>query len=149
MAYDVDDLCDKLNALPKSIQRWLRVDRKAVMNAIVQRVLDDFEKADSPQIREGVNTGLDFLRLLNSEGGDNGLWQITMDQIDSDIFNAVCALSDDEQVALLLPWVDDLDGLATDRDSSDWAFVLRQRLTYEWEPVLRDLVRSRASDLEK
>lgn len=149
MAYDVDDLCEKLNALPKNIQRWLRIDREAVMNDLVQRVLNEFEKADSPDMREGINTGLDFLRLLNSEGGDHGLWQLTMDQIDSEIFNAVCALDDDEQVALLLPCVDDLDGLATDRDASDWAFVLRQRLTDEWESVLRDLVRSRASDSEK
>jgi hypothetical protein len=149
MAYDVDDLCDKLNALPKNIQRWLRVDRQAVMDEIVQRVLNEYAKVDSPEIRESVNTGLDFLRLLNSEGGDNGLWQVTMDQIDSDIFSAVCALDADQQVALLLPWVDDLDFLATDSDASEWASVLSQSLTHEWAPVLRNLVMSRASDLEK
>lgn len=144
MPHDVDDLCDKLNALPKNIQRWLRVDRQAVMNRLVQGVLNSFEKTDSPEFREGVNTGLDFLRLLNAERGDNGLWQATMDQIDADIYSAVCALDADQQVALLLPWVDDLDGLATDRDASEWAFVLRQRLTDEWTPVLRDFVMSRA-----
>jgi hypothetical protein len=146
---DKQELRDKLEALPKHIQRWLRVDRNQVQEGVIQTVLSAFEALESPEPREGVNTGLDFLGVLKSEGGDNGLWQMSMDQLDSEIFSAVAALDDDEQVSLLLPWVDDLDGLATDRDAKDWANILRQRLDHEWATVLRNLVLSRVTTISR
>lgn len=109
-------------------------------------VLGQFAMAESPDQREGVVTGLDFLRLLKQEGGDNALWQVGMDQVDSEIYSAVAALADDEQVALLLPWVDDLDGMA-EHDGEEWADILRQQLDHEWGPVLRRLVMDRVSFL--
>ena len=140
---DSDELRERLEALPKHIQRWLRVDRNQVREGVIQTVHEAFRAVESPEMREGVNTGLDFLGVLKSEGGDNGLWQMGMDQLDSEIFSAVAALDDDEQVALLLPWVDDLDGFGTDQDAKDWAMILRQRCDDEWAPVLRSLVMTR------
>ena len=146
---DKQELRDKLEALPKYIQRWIRVDRNQVQEGVIQTVLSAFEAVESPEPREGVNTGLDFLGVLKSEGGDNGLWQMGMDQLDSEIFSAVAALDDDEQVSLLLTWVDDLDGFGTDQDASNWAMILRQRCDDEWAPVLRDLVMDRVTTISR
>lgn len=139
---DADELRERLNALPGHIQRWLRVDRNQVCEGVIQAVLGIFAALPSPDEREGVTIGLDFLRLLKQEGGDNALWQVGMDQLDSEIYSAVAALDDDDQVALLLPWVDDLDELATDCDADQWAGYLR-RCDDEWRPVLRRLVMDR------
>ena len=138
-----DELWDRLNALPRHIQRWLRVDRNQVLEGVIQAVLRIFEELPSPDEREGVTTGLDFLRLLKSEGGDNALWQMGMEQLDSEVYSAVAALDDDDQVALLLPWVDDLDVLATDREADEWAYALRVLCDHEWRPVLCRLVLDR------
>ena len=146
---DKQEMRDKLEALPKHIQRWLLVDRNQVKEGVIQTVLDAFKAVESPEIREGVETGLDFLGVLKSEGGDNGLWQMGMDQLDSEISSAVAALYEDDQVALLLPWVDDLDGLATDRDAKEWANILRQRCDAEWAPVLRSLVMTRVTTIDR
>lgn len=140
MGLDKEELWDRLTAFPGHIQRWLAVDRQEVMEGVIRGVLGEFAAAESPDQREGVSTGLDFLRLLKQEGGDNVLWQVGMDQLDSEIYSAVAALSDDEQVALLLPWVDDLDGMATERDGEEWADILRQQCDHEWQPVLRRLL---------
>lgn len=139
---DKQEMRDKLEELPKYIQRWLLVDRNQVKEGVIQAVLGIFAAQPSPDERENVITGLDFLGLLKSEGGDNALWQVGMDQLDSEIYSAVAALDDDDQVALLLPWVDDLDGLATDCDADQWAGYLR-RCDDEWRPVLRRLVMDR------
>ena len=146
---DSDELRERLEALPKHIQRWLRVDRNQVREGVIQTVLEAFRAVESPEMREGVNTGLDFLGVLKEEGGDNALWQMGMDQLDSEIFSAVAALDDDEQVALLLPWVDDLDGFGTDQDAKDWAMILRQRCDDEWAPVLRSLVMTRVTTISR
>ena len=146
---DKQEMRDKLEALPKHIQRWLRVDRNQVREGVIQTVLEAFRAVESPEPREGVNTGLDFLGVLKEEGGDNWLWQMGMDQLDSEIFSAVAALHDDEQVALLLPWVDDLDGFGTDQDAKDWAMILRQRCDDEWAPVLRSLVMTRVTTISR
>ena len=90
-----------------------------------------------------------FHEIAKEEGSNNGLWQLSMDLLDSEIFSAVAALYEDDQVALLLPWVDDLDGFGTDQDAKDWAMILRQRLDHEWAPVLRDLVLSRVPTISK
>jgi hypothetical protein len=140
---DAEELWGRLSALPAHIQRWLRVDRAQALEDVIGRTLGAFAAADSPDQREGRANGLDFLRALNAEGGDNPLWQVGMDQLDGEIYSAVAELDGDTQVALLLPWVDDLDGLATDRDADDWAEVLRQQATSEWSPVLRRIVLSR------
>lgn len=140
---DKEELWDRLNALPKHIQKWLQIDRNQVRESVIQTVLNAFAAVDSPEEREGVVTGLDFLGVLKSEGGDNALWHLSMDQIDLEGFSAVDALDPDEQVVLLLPWVDDLDFLATDRDAEEWAYVLRHLCDAEWAPVLRDLVMDR------
>ena len=141
--HQADAYLDRLNALPEHIQRWLRVDRNQVLEGVIQAVLRIFEELPSPDEREGVTTGLDYLRLLKQEGRDNALWQVGMDQLDSEVYSTVAAQEDDEQVALLLPWVDDLDGLATDREADEWAYVLRQQLDHEWRPVLCRLVMDR------
>lgn len=73
---DEDTLRERLTALPSHIQRWLRADRLRIMEGVIGAVLGQFAMAESPDQREGVSTGLDFLRLLKTEGGDNGLWQI-------------------------------------------------------------------------
>lgn len=137
-----DRYLDLLISMPAHIQRWLRVDRNHVCEGVIQAVLWVFAALPSPDEREGVTTGLDFLSLIKTEGGDNALWQMGMDQLDSEVYSAVAALNDDHQVALLLPWVDDLDELATDCDADQWAGYLR-RCDDEWRPVLRRLVMDR------
>ncbi len=124
---DKQEMRDRLEALPKYIQRWLLVERNQVQEGVIQTVLDAFRAVESPEPREGVETGLDFLGVLKEEGSNNGLWQLSMDLLDSEISSAVAALYEDDQVALLLPWVDDLDGFGTDQDAKDWAMILRQR----------------------
>jgi hypothetical protein len=146
---DKQEMRDRLEALPKYIQRWLLVDRNQVQEGVIQTVLDAFRAVESPEPREGVETGLDFLGVLKEEGSNNGLWQLSMDLLDSEISSAVAALYEDDQVALLLPWVDDLDGLATDRDAKEWADILRQRLDAEWAPVLRSLVMDRVTTIDR
>lgn len=123
--------------LTQHIQNWLMVGRDQVREQIIQSVLNTFAALDSPDQREGVHTGLDFLRLLNQERSDNGLWQITMELLDSEIFNAVSKLNADEQVALLLPLCDDIDALSDVRDPAQWAEVLIEHLSHEWQPILR------------
>lgn len=140
---DADELRERLEALPKHIKRWLRIDRNRVLEGVIQDVLGVFSALPSPDERENVITGLDFLRLLKSEGGDNALWQMGMDQLDSEIYSAVATLDDDEQVSLLLPWVDDLDDLATERDAEEWPYFLRVQCHDEWRQVLCRLVMNR------
>ena len=146
---DKQEMRERLEALPKHIQRWLLVDRNQVKEGVIQTVLTAFRAVESPELREGMETGLDFLGVLKEEGGDNGLWQMGMDQLDSEISSAVAALYEDDQVGLLLPWVDDLDGLATDRDAKEWVDIMRQRLDAEWAPVLRSLVLDRVTTIDR
>ena len=123
--------------LTQHIQNWLMVGRDQVREQVIESVLNTFASVDSPDQREGVHTGLDFLRLLNQERSDNDLWQITMELLDSEIFNAVSKLNADEQVALLLPLCDDIDALSDESDPAEWAEVLHNNLSHEWQPILR------------
>jgi hypothetical protein len=126
--------------LTQHIQNWLMVNRDQVREQVIQSVLATFAAVDSPEPREGIHTGLDFLRVLKNEGGDNGLWHLTMEQLDSEIFNAVSNLSAYEQVSLLLPLCDDIEGLSDDHEPTKWAEVLLKHLDNEWQPILRRAV---------
>lgn len=75
------------------------------------------------------------------EGGDNTLCEVTMEQLDSEIYRAVARLSDDEQIVLLLPLCDGIDDLATDRDIEEWARFLR--MDSAWQAEIRCAVLNR------
>jgi len=135
----MDEHYDRLCALAAALPDWLRIDREALKTRIVEQVLAEYRALSSPDHVEGIETGLDFLGLLLTEGSDNGLYESTMQRLDSDIYSAVAALDDDEQIVLLLPMEEgDLEDLFRDRDIEEWPRVLRAGI--QWPGMLRDFV---------
>jgi len=130
---------NRLCALAAALPRWLRIDREALKTRIAEQVLAEYRALPSPDHVEGIETGLDFLGLLLTEGGDNGLYESAMEQLDGEIYSAVAALDDDEQIVLLLPMEErDLEDLFRDRDIDEWPSVLRAGIA--WPDTLRDFV---------
>jgi len=130
---------NRLRALAAALPCWLRIDREALKTRIVEQVLAEYRAMPSPDHVEGIETGLDFLGLLLTEGGDNGLYESTMQRLDSDIYSVVAALDDDEQIVLLLPMEEgDLEDLFRDRDIDEWPRALRAGIA--WPDTLRDFV---------
>jgi len=130
---------NRLRTLSAAIPDWLRIDHEALKTCIVEHVLAEYRDLPSPEPIEGIETGLDFLGLLLNEGSDNGLYESTMQQLDSEIYGAVAALNDNEQIVLLLPMEKrDLDELFTDCDIDEWPRLLRRGI--DWPELLRDFV---------
>jgi len=130
---------NRLCALAAAFPRWLRIDREALKTRIVEQVLSEYRTLPSPEQIECIETGLDFLGLLLTEGGDNGLYESTMEQLDSEIYSAVAALDDDEQIVLLLPMEEgDLDDMFVDWNVEEWPRLLRAGIA--WPDTLRDFV---------
>jgi len=133
---------DRLRALAAALPGWLRIDCEALKTRIAEQVLAKYRTLPSPDHVEGIATGLDFLGLLLTEGGDNDLYESTMRQLDSEIYSAVAALDDDEQIVLLLPMEEgDLEDLFRDSNIDEWPRLLRAGI--QWPPVLRDFVLGR------
>jgi|GEM_PF-4895947 len=130
---------DRLRALSAALPDWLRIDREALKTRIAEQILTEYHALSSPEPIEGIETGLDFLGLLLTEGGCNGLYESAMAQLDNAIYSAVAALDDDEQIVLLLPMEEsNLDGLFTDRDIGEWSRLLRAGT--QWPGTLQDFV---------
>ncbi|MDR3353360.1 MAG: hypothetical protein LBO00_10260 [Zoogloeaceae bacterium] len=142
-----NELFGRLRLLGSATRTWLQFDRAELKRRVCDTVLAYFRAAPSPEPREGIENGLAFLGLLLQEGGENGLYEATMQYLDQMIFKAVAELDDDEQVVLLLPMVD-VEDLATDWDAPEWAKILRTRLVQEWEEELRSIVLRRV-ELER
>lgn len=138
---DDNNRLDRLLSLASSTQEWLCIDREELKKRVVAQVLAEYRALPSPEPIEGVETGLDFLGLLLTEGGDNGLYESSMEQLDGEIYSAVASLDDNEQMVLLLPIESgDLDDLFADRDIDEWPRLLRAGI--EWSEVMRELVLS-------
>ncbi|MCM1128984.1 MAG: ParB N-terminal domain-containing protein [Alistipes senegalensis] len=118
---------ERLHELEAALPDWLRIDREALIDRIIAGILAAYCEMPSPEEIEGINTGLDFLGLLLTEGGDNGLYETTIEQLESEIYQAVSNLQDNEIIALLLPMEeDDIEDLITDRKISEWPHFLLQ-----------------------
>lgn len=134
-----DELFDRLRLLGSATRTWLQFDRAELKRRVCDQVIAHFRAASSPEPREGIENGLEFMVALLQRGGEHGLHDTTIRHLDRVIFKAVSELDDDEQVALLLPMVEAED-LATDWDAGEWANVLRTRLVPEWEEEMRSIV---------
>jgi hypothetical protein len=135
----VEALLDRLHAIAKALPGWLRTDREELTARIVAQVLDEYRAIPAPEPSGSVETGLDFLGLLLAQGSDHGLYESSMEQLDSDIYSAITALPDDEQIVLLLPFeVDELHDLFADRDIAEWPRFLRAG--QEWPSRMRRVV---------
>ena len=139
MVNDYNTLLERLRGIVKALPDWMAINRDAIIEQVLSSALNSFRDQSSPEPIEGIETGLDFLGLLLTEGGENGLYEITMEQLDGEIYSAVASLDDDEQIVLLLPVeASDLDDLFADRDINEWPRLLRSGI--EWPAVLRELV---------
>lgn len=149
MTYSTEeDHYNRLKDLARALPRWLEADRQAILDHLSAKVLADYRALPSPEPLEGIETGLGFLGLLLNEGGDNGLYESTMAQLDDDIHRAVASLDADDQIALLLPLeVDDLADLFTDRDIEEWPRLLRA--ASQWPAVMRHIVLSQIEPKER
>ena len=135
-----DELYERLKRLAKDLPDWLCINRDKLLDQVIATVLGNFAAAPSPEQCQGIENGLDFLGLVKSEGSNNGLYQVTMDQLDDEIYSAVANLDADEQVVLLLPLMNgDTNDLATDWDTQEWGTVLR-RCSDIWGNMLHDIV---------
>jgi len=143
----VNENC-RLRALARTLPEWLCIDREALKTRIAEQVLSEYRAMPSPEYADGIETALDFLGLLLTEGGDNGLYHATMERLDSDIYSAVAALDDSEQIVLLIPMeAESLDGLFTDRDVDEWPRLLRSGI--QWLSTLRNFVLSHVEPKDK
>jgi len=144
----MDEHYDRLRALAVALPGWLCIDREALKIRIAEQVLAEYRTLPSPEQIEGIETGLDFLGLLLNEGSDNGLYESTMEQLNSEIYSAVAGLSDDEQIVLLLPMEKgDLDELFTDCNIDEWPRALRAGIA--WPDMLRDFVLGHAESKDR
>lgn len=134
-----DEFFSRLRLLGSATRTWLQFDRAELKRRVCDKVIAHFRAAPPPEPREGIESGLAFLGFLLQEGSAHGLYDTTMRQLDRMTFKAVAELDDDEQAVLLLPMVD-VEDLATDWDASEWAKVLRTRLVPEWEDEMRSIV---------
>ena len=134
-----NELFDRLRLLGSAARTWLQFDRAELKRRVCDQVIAHFRAAPSPEPREGIENGLALLGVLLQQGGEHGLYDTTIRQLDRMIFKAIAEMDDDEQVVLLLPMVD-VEDLATDWDASEWAKVLRTRLVPEWEEEMRSIV---------
>ena len=143
-----EDLYCRLKDLSRALPRWLETDRQALLDGLIAQLLADYRALPSPEPVEGIETGLDFLGLLLTEGGDNGLYEATMAQLDSDLYQAVADLYADDQIALLLPLeADDLEDLFRDRDIEQWPrFLLAGG---QWPETMRHIVLSQIEPKER
>ncbi len=138
MDTDNDDiLWYRLHAIVKALPNWMMINREVLMTQVIASVLNNFRAQPSPEPTEGIETGLDFLGLQLTEGGDNGLYETTMNLLDGEIYSAVCGLDNDEQIVLLLPMLDDAEDMARDRDIGEWAKCLRTG--GEWQQSMRQI----------
>lgn len=135
----VDLLQEQLKAIENWLPRLLAVDRNDLLEKISESVMASFAAQPTPDEREGIETGLDFLGLLKTEGSDHGLYESTMELFDGEIYDAVANLEEPEQIALLMP-LSNMDDLVTEEPPEEWAELLR---SYgNWEPKLRSRVLS-------
>lgn len=129
---------ERLRSLASALPDWLLVDRETLQERIITDILATYRKLPAPQKSKGIKTGLDFLGLLLTEGSDNGLYEFTMEQLESEIYQAVSKLPDDEIIALLLPMEEDIEDLFTDREIIEWPhFLLRET---DWQEKMRKLL---------
>jgi len=137
-------LSNKLHVLAKALTNWLTINRDALMEQVIVHILNEFRTQPSPQIIEGIETGLDFLGLLKTEGGDNGLYEFTMELLDREIYNIVANLDESEQIVLLLPMLsDEIDDLVRDRNINEWAQCLLHIDSSDWQTEIRDAILDR------
>lgn len=137
-------LWNKLHVLVKALPNWFSINRNALMEQLIVQILNKFRAQPSPEIIEGVETGLDFLGLLKTERGDNGLYEFTMELLDREIYNIVTNLDESEQIVLLLPMLsDEIDDLVRDRDIHEWARCLLHIDNSGWQAEIRDAVLDR------
>lgn len=84
----------------------LHVDRKAVEEAVIKDILKHYAALPSPDMTEGLETGLDFLGLLKTEGSNHGLCELGFDTLRDDIFRRVGKLDYYEKFALIFPFAE-------------------------------------------
>lgn len=132
-----EELFDRLRLLGASVRAWLQHDRAELKRQVCDAVLGEFRSAPPPESHEGAENELASLApLLRKDGGD---YAATGKRLDGEIYRAITALSDNEQVVLLLPMVD-VEDLSTDWDATEWAQALRTHLAYEWEEEMRSII---------
>lgn len=135
-------LYERVSRLARAVPRWIRVDRREVIDRIVLQVVAQYRTLPAPEPIEGAETGLEFIRLLMREGSDHGLYEAAMQQLDSDIHAALQALPDDDLIALLMPMeAEDVAELFTDRDIDEWPYYLLNGQA--WPDIMRRAILNR------
>lgn len=143
-----EETYERLSALSAATPKWLSVDREILQDRIIADILATYRKIPAPQKFKGIKTGLDFLGLLLTEGSDNGLYELTMEQLESEIYHAVSKLPDDEIIALLLPMEEgDMGDLFTDREIIEWPHFLLQGTS--WQEKMRKLLLSQVKPKDR
>lgn len=140
----LEELHDKLKDLSRAVPNWLLVDRKAIVQKIVRKLFKQYRALPSPEPCTSKETGLDFLAHLEEEGSDHGLYESSMQQLDSEIYAAIKELHPDEIVALLMPMEqDDLEDLFREGGTvENWNDHLMRHGT-EWPERMRHIVLDR------
>ena len=133
-----EELETRLRALSESTANWLLIDRSRLRLDIARAVLANYQVMPSPDAEHPGETGVGYLRRLLDLRGDHALYEAAMQQLEGEIYSAVCALSADEQIALLLPMVGDMADMFADRDIAEWPAVLRSE--EGWQRGLRATV---------
>lgn len=143
-----EEYYERLRSLASALPNWLRVDREILQERIIADILATYRKMPAPQKSKGIKTGLDFLELLLTEGSDNSLYELIMEQLESEIYHAVSKLPDNEIIALLLPMEEgDMGDLFTDREIIEWPRSLLQGTS--WQEKMRKLLLSQVKPKER
>jgi hypothetical protein len=116
-----DEFRQKLNDLMELFREvLLHVDRKAVEETVIKDILKHYAALPSPDMSEGLETGLDFLGLLKTEGSNHGLCELGFDTLRDDIYRSVGKLDYHEKFALIFPFAECTEVLIDEQEVDEF-----------------------------
>lgn len=143
---DSEEYCqkifDRFMDFSGAVGRWLMLDRNAIVEKVIGGVISTLKETDSPEPIQGIENGFDYMGVVRTEGGDNMLYELSMDTLRGEIWHRVASLDSDEKAVLFLPYCDrsDLSELAIDVEVDSWSQCIFSRCDYIWLKPLMDEV---------
>lgn len=133
-----EELLEQLQDLTQRIPEWTAISRKTIRDRLLRSIASRYSQLPSPEPRENIDNGLDFLKWVLAEGGDYVFYDATLGTLDSDLYMAVKKLDGNDQIILLLGYCDELSlQELSEHPVNDWSKVLLQCYA-EWQYPLRD-----------
>lgn len=133
----IDRLQERLSEFVTELPEWLATNRSGVISSVSKAVLEHYASLPDPELQEGAETSLDLLVLVLQAGINHPLYPSTIEALDRSIEDAVKALKQSEQVALLLKYCDMESASLADYDVIEWSDILVKESRKLWQRPLR------------